>query len=118
MKARVKELLSSVDRRVHFNERDGRPAASVRLSRQFDVNPRTLWDAITTIDEIPKWFSPITGELELGGSYAIEGNAHGIIKACETLTHVALTWEFAGDVSWVDLDLGVITLTKQPKVAA
>lgn len=102
--------MSSVHRRVHFSERDGKPAATVGLSRQFNVNPHELWNAVTTIDEIPKWFSPITGELRLGGSYALEGNAHGIIEACKPPTHVALTWEFAGDVSWVELNL----VTKVP----
>ena len=57
------------------------------------------------VDEISDWFSPITGELKLGGSYALEGNAHGVIQACEPLSRVAVTWEFAGDVSWVDLQL-------------
>ena len=95
--------MSSVKRRVHFSEREGKRAASVSLSRQFDVEPRVLWKAVTAIDEIPKWFSPVTGELKLGGSYALEGNAHGIIQACEPLTRVALTWEFSSDVSWVDL---------------
>ena len=105
MQVHVRDHLSSVKRRVHFTERDRKPAASVSLSRQFDVAPGVLWNAITNREQISEWFSPITGELELNGSYAIEGNAHGVIKVCDPFTYVALTWEFAGDVSWVDLRL-------------
>ena len=105
MKTHVNNHLSSIKRRVSFTERDGKPAASVILSRQFGVEPDVLWNAITSRKRISSWFSPITGKLELGGSYEIEGNAHGVINACEALTRVSLTWEFAGDVSWVDLHL-------------
>ncbi len=64
---------------------------------------QNTWDALTNRERIPQWFLPITGDLKLGGSYALEGNASGSITACTPPTHVSLTWEFAGDVSWVDL---------------
>lgn len=105
MKAYVSDHLASVNRRIHFSERDRKPTASVILSRQFGVEPRALWNAITSPEEISKWFAPVTGQLGLGGAYQIAGNASGIIKECNPLIHVALTWEFADDVSCVDLQL-------------
>ena len=48
---------------------------------------------------------PISGELEQGGNYSLEGNADGRIIACERRSHFALTWEFGGDVSWVHVQL-------------
>ena len=36
----------------------------------------------------------------------MEGNAGGTIVACEPLSHFGLTWEFAGDVSWVEVQVG------------
>ena len=33
----------------------------------------------------------------------MEGNAGGVITACEPLSHFALTWEFGEDVSWVEV---------------
>ena len=44
------------------------------------------------------------GDLVPGGRFQLEGNAGGTITvACEPLSHIALTWEFGGDVSWVDV---------------
>ena len=105
MAQHVDSHLSAIKRHVHLVERDGKSAATVQLSRHFDVASQTLWHAITSQEEISKWFAPVSGDFKVGGSYAIEGNASGVIEACEPLAHVALTWEFAGDVSWVDLRL-------------
>lgn len=103
MKTRVDSHLAAINRHVRLSERDGKPAASVQLIREFDVDARTIWNAIASQEEISEWFSIVSGDFKVGGSYAIEGNASGVIKACEPLARVALTWEFAGDVSWVDL---------------
>ena len=54
---------------------------------------------------MPRWFLPVTGDLQLGGRYQLEGNAGGVITACRRLSHFALTWEFGGDVSWVEVRL-------------
>ena len=64
-----------------------------------------LWDAVTGADRIPRWFAPVSGDLEPGGRYQVEGNAGGSITECVPLSHFALTWEFAGDVSWVEVRL-------------
>ncbi|MCY3859078.1 MAG: SRPBCC domain-containing protein [Gammaproteobacteria bacterium] len=105
MRRHVDSHLTAIDRYVHLIERDGKSAATVQLSRHFDVNRQTLWNAITSQEEISKWFASVSGDFKVGGSYAIENNASGVITLCEPITHVALTWEFAGDVSWVDVRL-------------
>ena len=33
----------------------------------------------------------------------MEGNAGGVITACERPSHLALTWESGGEVSWVEV---------------
>ena len=58
---------------------------------------------MTNLKRIPRWFAPVTGTLEPGGHYAIEGTASGRITECERLSGFSLTWEFAGDVSWVEV---------------
>ena len=83
-------------------EREGRPASAVTLSRSYATTVEDLWDAVTNGDRVSSWFLTVSGELKLGGRYQLEGNAGGVITACEPLAHVALTWEFAADVSWVD----------------
>ena len=95
--------LGALARSVSAPERDGRPARAVTLSRGYDTTVDDLWDAVTSRERIPRWFAPVSGDLELGGRYQLAGNAGGAITACEPPSRFALTWEFGGDVSWVDV---------------
>ncbi len=97
--------LGAVERSVSSPEREGRPARAITLSRSYATTVEDLWDAVTNADRIPRWSIPISGNLELGGRYQLEGNAGGSITECEPLSHFALTWEFAGDVSWVNISV-------------
>lgn len=99
----VEGPLAAVDRSVSSLERDGRSARAITLGRGFPVPSEDLWDAMTNSDRIPRWFLPITGDLELGGRYQLAGNAGGVITACEPPARFAVTWEFAGDTSWVEV---------------
>ncbi len=102
MKFDVEGHLAAVERSVTFLEKNARPASAVTLSRTYTTTMEDLWDALTNPKRIPRWFAPVSGRLELGGHYIIEGNASGTITECERLSHFTLTWEFAGDVSWVE----------------
>jgi len=84
---------------------DGRDAKAVVAERTYPARPDDVWDALTNPERLPRWFAPVGGDLHLGGRYAIEGNASGTITACEPPRHLALTWEFDGDVSWVEVTL-------------
>ena len=99
----VEAHLGAVERSVSSLERDGRPARAVFLSRSFGTTVEDLWDAVTNRERIPRWFLPVSGELEPGGRYQLEGNAGGVIIACERPSHFELTWEFGNDVSWVEV---------------
>ncbi len=99
----VESHLGTVERSVSMLERDGRPASAVTLSRSCEATVDELWNAVTSGERIQRWFLPVSGDLELGGRYQLEGNAGGMITACERPSHFALTWEYAGDVSWVDV---------------
>ena len=81
------------------------PAHDVTLSRSFETTVGDLWDAMTNPERIPRWFLPVSGDLEQGGRYQLEGNAGGRITECEPLSHFALTWEFGDDVSWVKVSV-------------
>ena len=105
MRFDVESHLGAVKRSVSSLERDGRPSRSVTLSRIYAATMKDLWDSLTNPDRIPRWFLPVTGELDLGGSYQLEGNAGGMITECERPSHFALTWEFGGDVSWVEVSI-------------
>jgi uncharacterized protein YndB with AHSA1/START domain len=56
---------------------------SVLLRRSYDAPIGDVWDAVTQPDRIKRWFMPISGELGVGGSFQLEGNAGGEILTCE-----------------------------------
>lgn len=99
----VENQLEAVERRVSSPERDGRSARAVALSRSYATTVEDLWDAVTNRERIPRWFLPVGGDLEPGGRYQLEGNAGGVITACQPRSRFALTWEFGGEVSWVEV---------------
>ena len=101
----VENHLGAVKRFASSLERDGQPARTVILSRVCPTTVEDLWDAVTNGERISRWFLPVGGELEPGGRYQLEGNAGGVIVACERLSRFALTWEFGEDVSWVEVRL-------------
>jgi uncharacterized protein YndB with AHSA1/START domain len=99
----VQEHLGAVERTVSSLERDGKEARAVTLARTYNTTVEDVWDAVTNEERLPRWFLPISGELKPGGRYQLEGNAGGEITSCDRPSYLALTWEFAGDVSWVEV---------------
>jgi hypothetical protein len=47
----------------------------------------------------------VSGELREGGRYQVQGNAGGVIERCEPPHGFTATWEFGGQVSWIELRL-------------
>ena len=95
--------LGAVTRTVSELEREGMPARNVTLERSYDTTADDLWDAITNPERLPRWFLPISGELQLRGRYQFEGNAGGMITECVPPRFVSATWEFGGGISWVEV---------------
>ena len=77
----------------------------VVAERSYDAEVDDVWDTLTNPERIPRWFLPISGDLRVGGRYQLEGQAGGTITACEPPRHLAVTWEYDGEVSWVDVHL-------------
>lgn len=84
-------------------ERDGKPMRGVTLQHGYNTTVDDLWDAVTNPERLPRWFLPVTGNLELGGSYALEGNASGTITSCTPPREFDATWEFGGGMSWIEV---------------
>ncbi len=84
-------------------ERDGQELFIVASTRPYAVDVDDLWDALTSQDRLPRWFLPISGDLRLGGRYQLEGNAGGEILVCQPPRRLAVTWEFAGQLSWLEV---------------
>src|SRR2546427_1558764 len=105
MTIHVLRLIGAVTRGISSREKDGRPARVLVATRTYDTSVEDLWDALTNPERIPRWFLPISGDLQLGGRYQLEGNANGEILQCEPPHHLGLTWGMHGQVSWVNVHL-------------
>lgn len=101
----VARHVGAVTRKVVTGERDGQPTRTVVAARSFATDIDDAWDALTSAERIPRWFSPVSGEFKLGGRYQIQGNASGTITECAPPRRLALTWEFGGGTSWVYVTL-------------
>jgi uncharacterized protein YndB with AHSA1/START domain len=97
--------IDQVHRAVSTRQLDSGEARVATISQSYDTTIEDLWDACTNIQRIPRWLMPITGELRLGGRYQLEGNAGGIVETCDRPDHFSATWEFGGEVSWIDVTL-------------
>ncbi len=101
----VVEEINCVERRVGSRTFDAGEARTVVISRTYDAALEDVWDACTNPERIPRWFLPVSGELGAGGRYQLEGNAGGEIERCDPPHGFAATWEFGGNVSWIELRL-------------
>jgi uncharacterized protein YndB with AHSA1/START domain len=101
----VEHQINTVARSLGTRTIDVGDAHVVTVSQAYDTDPADLWDAVTNIERIPRWFLPISGELRLGGSYQLEGQAGGTILTCDPPKNFTATWEFGGNVSWIDVSI-------------
>jgi uncharacterized protein YndB with AHSA1/START domain len=99
----VDHQIKSVQRKLGHRTIDTGKAHVVTLSQSYDTDQDDLWDAVTNVERIPRWFLPISGDLQLGGSYQLEGQAGGTILTCDPPKNFTATWEFGGNVSWIDV---------------
>lgn len=95
------EELAAIHRDV---VRDGTgDTVSVALTRTYDADAEDVWDALTNPERLPRWFYPVTGELEVGGDFQFQGNAGGEILHCDRPSWLQVS--FGGPDSIVDLRL-------------
>ena len=99
----VNNQINAVRRTVGSRTLEAGEARVVTIGQAYDTDADDLWDACTTIERIPRWFLPITGDLEVGGSYQLDGNAHGTILTCDPPREFTATWDFGDAVSWIEL---------------
>jgi uncharacterized protein YndB with AHSA1/START domain len=69
-------------------------ARSAILRRRYDAPIEDVWDACTNPDRLRRWFLPVSGELQTGGTFQIEGNAGGEILRCEPPHRLSVTWVY------------------------
>ncbi|HET6290924.1 MAG TPA: SRPBCC family protein [Amycolatopsis sp.] len=101
----VTTQINSVQRALGKRVVEAGEAVTATVSQVYDTGLDDLWDACTNPERIPRWFLPISGELRVGGKYQLEGNAGGTVERCDPPKSFAATWEYGGDVSWIELRL-------------
>jgi len=67
------------------------------------ASPDDVWEAVTDPDRVRRWFMPLRGDLRVGGTFQLEGNAGGEILRCEPPKLLELT--FGGPTSLVAIRL-------------
>ena len=95
------EELAAIHRNVARD--DNADTVSVTLSRAYKADAEDVWDALTNPDRLPRWFYPVSGDLAVGGSFQLEGNAGGEIRRCDRPTWLQVT--FGGPDSVLDVRL-------------
>ena len=101
----VKHQISEVRRELGTRVLEAGEARVMTVSQSYAGTVDDLWDACTNAERIPRWSLPVSGDLRLGGRYQLEGNAGGTIERCDPPHSFAATWEFGGQVSWIEVRL-------------
>jgi uncharacterized protein YndB with AHSA1/START domain len=101
----VAHEINSADRRVGSRTLEAGEARTLTVSRVYETTPEDLWEACTDPERISRWFLPVSGDLRPGGRFEFKGNASGTIERCEPPHSIDATWEYGGQVSWVELRL-------------
>ncbi|HEU4756073.1 MAG TPA: SRPBCC domain-containing protein, partial [Agromyces sp.] len=95
----IQAQIDAVDRALTTGEREGAPTYVQTIAQTYRAPIDDVWDAFTSAERIPRWFLPISGDLRLGGRYAIEGNASGTVESCDAPTTFGVTWEYGGGIT-------------------
>jgi uncharacterized protein YndB with AHSA1/START domain len=69
-------------------------ARTALIRRHYDAPVADVWDACTSPERLRRWLSPVSGDLRVGGTFQMEGNAHGEILRCEPPRLLAVTWVY------------------------
>lgn len=99
----TKDAFGAEFREVQDRTHDGQRVRVVAATRVYPTDPADLWNAVTDAERLPRWFLPVSGQLELGGRYQLEGNASGTILRCDPPEALDVTWEYGGNVNWVQV---------------
>jgi uncharacterized protein YndB with AHSA1/START domain len=101
----VTQQINAVQRKVGTRVLAAGEARTVTISQTFGAAVEDVWDACTSAERIPRWFLPVSGDLRPGGHYQPAGNAGGTIERCDPPKSFFATWEYGGEVSWIEVRL-------------
>jgi uncharacterized protein YndB with AHSA1/START domain len=99
-------------------------ARTALIQQRYDAPIDDVWDACTNPDRINRWLLPVTGDLRVGGTFSLEGNASGEILRCEPPRLLTLSWIYgerpadevelsltpgSNDDTWLELEHATVT---------
>lgn len=94
--------IAKVQRSMGSREIPEGPARMAVLKRRYEAPIVDVWDAVTTPDRLDRFFLPVSGDLRVGGSYALQGQASGKILACDAPHLLRLQWTPPDDRGYSD----------------
>jgi uncharacterized protein YndB with AHSA1/START domain len=97
------EEINAISRAVGGGRIPAGACRTVTARRAYDADVEDVWDAITDPERLSRWFLPVTGDLRLGGTYQLKGNAGGEILRCEPPKLLKVTWVFGEDATEADV---------------
>lgn len=95
----ILEHINAVQREV---SRTGE-TVTVLMHRAYRAEPAEVWDALTDPERMRRWLMPVSGDLKVGGSFQLEGNAGGEILECDPPKRFKVT--FGGSDSLLEVRL-------------
>lgn len=82
-------------------------ARTALIRRRYDAPVEDVWDACTDPERLNRWFLQVTGDLRVGGTFSLAGNASGEILRCEPPHLLVVTWVY-GDRPADEVELRLI----------
>lgn len=101
----IVDQLAAVHREVGREQGDPDDLVRVTMRREYPTTAEDLWSALTDPERMARWFMPITGDLRVGGSFQLQGNAGGDILECDPPARFRTTF---GD------ETSILTVTLAP----
>jgi uncharacterized protein YndB with AHSA1/START domain len=92
----INDWIAQTTRDVRPGSVAGGPGFAAVSRRTYDASAEDVWDAITSPARLERWFLPVSGKLEQGGKFQLEGHAGGDIVECDRPRKLHLTWMAEG----------------------
>ncbi|MDQ7906410.1 SRPBCC family protein [Phytohabitans sp. ZYX-F-186] len=93
----VLDELTAARREVGTGPLPAGEGSTVVLRRRYDAEVEDVWDAVTTPERLSRWFLPVSGDLRVGGTYQLVGNAAGEILQCQPPRLLRVSWLYGED---------------------
>lgn len=71
---------------------DGRAGRSLVLRRTYAADVEDVWSACTDPTRLARWFGEVDGDLRVGGSFQVHGNASGDVLECAAPRQLKVSW--------------------------